>query len=288
MWGLVAIPAVAILVCGILILVYQQSVFDVTMGLLLVTFCVALGAGAAVTLFGLRADRRLVALQIDFLSKVSHELRTPLTSIQMFVETLRLGRVKDPEKVEHCLEVINKETERLSALIQRLLSWGSMEAGAFRVDLQPRLVSDLVQAAIDAFQPQLLRADATIEVVIDEGLPRVAADQAALVDAILNLLNNALKYGGTERYVRLHAHMRDGSVAITVRDRGIGIDLREQRRIFERFYRSAAHDAHNIPGTGLGLAIVRHVVEAHGGTVEVESEPEKGSAFTIVLPSVTP
>jgi two-component system, OmpR family, phosphate regulon sensor histidine kinase PhoR len=287
-WGLyflVAIPTLLILTCGILILVYQQSIFDVVMGLLLVLFCAALGAGAALTLAGIQRDRRLAALQIDFVSKVSHELKTPLTSIRMFVETLELGRVKDPEKVQQCLAVIAKETDRLSVLIGRLLSWGAMEAGAFKVELVPTQPADVVRTALDVFQPQVMRASAQVEVQVPEDLPLVRADHSALVDALLNLLTNALRYGGDAKKIEVSAKRRpDEKLEISVRDWGLGIDLKHQRRIFDRFYRADERYSRTVGGTGLGLAIARHIVQAHGGTIEVKSKIGEGSTFTVVLP----
>lgn len=287
-WGLyflVAVPTLLILLCGILILVYQQSIFDVVMGLLLVMFCAALGAGAAVTLMGIRRDRRLAALQIDFVSKVSHELKTPLTSIRMFVETLERGKVKDPEKVHQCLQVIAKETERLSTLIGRLLSWGAMEAGAFKVELVPVDPGAIVRAAIDVFEPQVLRASAKLEVQIPEQLPLIRADENALADALLNLLTNALRYGGDEKRIEITARVRaEDAVEIAVRDWGVGIELKHQRRIFDRFYRADERYSRAVGGTGLGLSIARHIVAAHGGTIEVRSKLGEGSTFTMVLP----
>ncbi len=283
-WALVAIPALAILVCGILILVYQQSVFEVTIGLLLVMFCAALGAGATVTLLGIRADRRLAALQIDFVSKVSHELKTPLTSIRMFVDTLRMGRVKERPQVDHCLEVISKETDRLSLLIGRLLSWGAMEAGAFKLDRQRVDVKSVVSSAISVFQPQLHEKKVQLSVDIEDDLPVIKVDATALVDALVNLLTNALKYRGESERIEISARKKNGKLAISVRDFGLGIAKREQPRIFERFYRSDARDVKAISGTGLGLAIARHVVLAHGGTIDLDSKVEEGSTFTIVIP----
>ncbi len=283
-WALVAIPAILILICGILILVYQQSVFEVTIGLLLVMFCAALGAGATLTLLGIRQDRRLVALQIDFVSKVSHELKTPLTSIRMFIDTLRLGRVTERPQVDHCLEVISKETDRLSLLIGRLLSWGAMEAGAFKLDLQPVDVARIISSAVDAFQPQLHEKKVQLVVNVEENLPVIKADASSLVDALINLLTNALKYRGRSDRIEISATKRNGRLEIGVRDFGIGIAKREQPRIFERFYRSESRDVKAISGTGLGLAIARHVVLAHGGTLELDSRLEEGSTFTVVLP----
>jgi two-component system, OmpR family, phosphate regulon sensor histidine kinase PhoR len=283
-WALVAIPAIAILICGILILVYQQSVFEVTIGLLLVMFCAALGAGATLTLLGIRADRRLVVLQVDFVSKVSHELKTPLTSIRMFVDTLRMGRVTERAQVDHCLEVISKETDRLSLLIGRLLSWGAMEAGAFKLDRQPVDVKRIVSSAVSALEPQLQQKNVELVLRVDEDLPVIRADVASFVDALINLLTNALKYRGKSDRIELSAKKKNGRLEIAVRDFGIGIAKREQPRIFERFYRSEARDVKAISGTGLGLAIARHVVLAHGGTIELESKLDEGSTFKILVP----
>jgi two-component system phosphate regulon sensor histidine kinase PhoR len=283
-WALVAIPALLILVCGILILVYQQSVFDVTIGLLLVLFCAALGAGATVTLLGIRADRKLAALQIDFVSKVSHELKTPLTSIRMFVETLRLGRVTEKDRVDQCLDVLAKETDRLSVLIGRLLHWGAMEAGAFKLNRQPIEIERVVRSAVDAVEPQLHDKPVALKVEIDQGLPIIRVDATALADALINLLTNALKYRGNSTTIELLAKQSNGHIEIAVRDHGVGIALREQHRIFDRFYRSERNDLAGIGGTGLGLSIARYVVESHGGTIQVASKLEEGSTFTIVLP----
>lgn len=286
-WVLVAIPTLLVLTCGILILIFRQSVFDVVIGLLLVLFCIALGAGAAITLLGIHADRRLVELQVEFVSKVSHEFKTPLTSIRMFVETLRLGRVQDPDRVNYCLDVISKETDRLNTLISRLLSWGSMEAGAFHIELEPKPVKELVELTLRAFEPQVIASGAKLEVQIAEHLPLVDVDSSVMVDALLNLLNNALRYGGEDKYIRVEVWRReDGGVALSVQDRGRGIEPRHQRRIFERFYR-VDDSYHGKGGTGLGLAIARHVVAAHGGNIDVKSAPGAGSTFTISLPAAS-
>lgn len=284
-WFLVAIPTVAILVCGILILAYQQTVFDVIIGLLLVLFCAALGAGVTLVVIGIRMDRRLSALQIDFISKVSHELKTPLTSIRMFSETLKLGRVKDPVRVQACIDVITQETDRLSVLIGRLLSWGAMESGAYKVVLEPVRPIDLVRPSTSAFAPQIEHAGGVLTLDIPDDLPEVSADPAALGDALMNLLTNALRYGGEAKKVEVSARLRSPTeVEIAVRDWGIGIELHHQFRIFDRFYRADERLSRAVGGTGLGLAIARHIVLAHQGTIELKSKPGEGSTFTLVLP----
>ncbi len=275
-----------VLICGILILVYQQSPFDVAMGVLLVSICFALGAGAALTIIGLRADRRLAALQIDFVSKVSHELKTPLTSIRMFVDTLRMGRVKDQEKIDHCLAVIDKETDRLSQLLGRLLSWGAMEAGAYKLSLARVAPATIVERALEMFDAQAQVAKADITVDVHDDLPDVEADREAMVDTLLNLLTNALRYGGEPKRVWVTARPSFGGVLITVRDNGIGIALQDQPLIFDRFYRADERYARAAGGTGLGLAIARHVVLAHNGSLDVDSRPGEGSEFTIRLPAL--
>lgn len=289
LWFLVAIPTLLILTCGILILVYQQSVFEVVMGLSLVIFCGALGAGVTLVVIGIRLDRKLSALQMDFVSKISHELKTPLTSIRMFVETLRLGRVKDPAKADECLDVIAKETDRLSVLISRLLSWGAMEAGAYKIALVEVEPERFIKATLDAFAPQLLAAKGSLTASIPPELPRVQGDVAALTDALMNLLTNAIRYGGEQKKIEVSAKKRgDNEVEISVRDYGIGIEIQHQRRIFDRFYRADERYSRAVGGTGLGLAIAQHIVVAHRGRIEVKSRPGEGSTFTIVLPVAEP
>jgi len=288
LWFLVAIPTVLILTCGILILVYQQTVFDVIIGLSLVIFCGALGAGVALVVIGIRIDRRLSALQMDFVSKVSHELKTPLTSIRLFVETLKLGRVKEPEKIDACLDVIAKETDRLSVLISRLLSWGAMEAGAFEVALLPHKPIELVHPVVEAFRPQAEHGKAIISVDVPDAIAEVSADSTAFGDALMNLLTNALRYGGEAPQIEVSARMRgETEVEIAVRDHGIGIAREHQLRIFDRFYRADERYSRAVGGTGLGLAIARHIVLAHRGNIELTSKPGEGSTFTIVLPTAT-
>jgi two-component system, OmpR family, phosphate regulon sensor histidine kinase PhoR len=284
-WILVAVPALLVLTCAVLILVYHQTTFDVIMGVFLVVLCVAIGAGAALTITGIWKDRKLAALQIDFVSKVSHELKTPLTSIRMFTETLMLGRVNEPEKIDNCLLVISKETDRLSLLIGRLLSWGRMEAGAFAIEPTSQVTEELVTAAVRTFDAQAQAAKKVVNVSIEEELPNIEADSQALTDAILNLLSNAVRYSPDSKEIWLSVKKHGAKfVDIVVRDEGMGIELKEQSRIFERFYSADERVSRTTGGTGLGLAIAKHIVTAHQGTITVQSEPEKGSTFIIRLP----
>jgi len=284
-WMLVAIPTLLVLTCAVLILVYHQSSFDVAMGVLLVCLCATIGAGAGLTISGILKDRKLAALQIDFVSKVSHELKTPLTSIRMFTETLMLGRVNDPSKVDGCLEIISKETDRLSHLIGRLLSWGRMEAGAFAIEPKPIQPNVLVSQAIQTFDAQAQAAQTKIEFTFEDDLPVIHVDEQALTDAILNLLTNAIRFSPYSNTIWVGIKkVGQKTIDITVRDEGVGIELKEQSRIFERFYSADERISRSTGGTGLGLAISEHIVTAHEGTISVESQLGKGSEFTIRLP----
>lgn len=226
---------------------------------------------------------RLSRLQTDFVSNISHELRTPLTSIRLFVETLQSGRVKDPEKVEECLEIIGAETERLAKKIERVLSWARLEAGRRVYEMELRHPRDIVARALTAFQTQQLLTAHPVQVDVPDDLPLVRVDVEALEEALLNLLSNARKYGGEDVHIRVQGSADRREVAIAVIDDGPGIPRAERKRIFEKFYRPDLLQTRRNEGSGLGLAIVRAVVQAHKGRVDVESEEGHGTRFTIRL-----
>jgi two-component system, OmpR family, phosphate regulon sensor histidine kinase PhoR len=222
-------------------------------------------------------------LQADFVSKVSHELRTPLTSIRLFTETLALRR-GSPEAEQRCIEALMRESRRLQDLIDRLLDWGRMESGRKLYTMEDASVEELVNEAIKSSEPILSRHAATVSVEVPVPLSPVCCDKGAVMDAVINLLSNASKYGGEPPVVRLRAIEEDGEVRISVSDNGHGIEPREHKRIFQKFYRIDDRLAREREGSGLGLAIVDHVMRAHGGYVEIDSALGKGSTFTLVLP----
>jgi two-component system phosphate regulon sensor histidine kinase PhoR len=283
--GFVFLPAALMLTVGILILVYGSVARDYLFGGLIVALVATTVAGSAATLAVLYREARVAKLQTDFVNKVSHELRTPLTSIRMFVETLQLGRLQDEARQREALEIISEETARLSALINRLLDWARMESGRRRYELVRQPVAPIVDAALQAFQTQLLQAPAEVEREVPAKLPPVLADRAALSEAIINLLGNAHKYTGPDKRIAVRVRASGPTVLVSVEDNGPGIPPGDEKRVFEKFYRARDPLERTIVGSGLGLAMVKHIVSGHGGKVSVKNKPGGGSIFTIALPS---
>ena len=280
-------PVAALVVVGILVLVFQRETVDVTLGVLILAFCVALLVGAIWLVTSFKRASDLSQLQLDFLSKVSHEFKTPLTSIRLFTQTLLEPRPLTDEQRTQCLQMLDHETERLNTMIGRLLDFGRMEAGKMAYHRQPERIDAVVDAALRAFEPIRLQEHLTLNTSVAPDLPPILADRAMLSQALLNLLQNAAKYGGDAGRIDLVCRGDNGRVTLSVADQGPGIPRRERRRIFERFYRIDDRLSRKQEGSGLGLAIVRHVAQAHGGTVVVRNRPEGGAEFSILLPTAT-
>ncbi len=231
-----------------------------------------------------RRETRVAALRSQFVSSVSHELKTPISAVRAFAELLDMGRVKSEQERAEYLRTIVGESERLSRLVDGVLEFSRIDQGKRVYRLQPVALEEVLRSAARALDYSLAQGNFELRTEVDPAVPPVAADREALEQAVMNLLGNAMKYSGEDRRIDLSLSLEHNNAVIRVRDRGIGIPLEEQSRIFERFYRATDSDQRNIPGTGLGLALVDHIVKAHGGRVAVESLPGRGSTFSILLP----
>jgi signal transduction histidine kinase len=243
-----------------------------------------LAVGIVLTWRLTRRETEMAQLKADFVANVSHDLKTPLSVIRMFGETLELGRVPDEVRRAEYYRVITRESERLSRLIDNVLDFSRIEGGRRRYEPLPTAIEPLVRDTLEAFAYPLEQQGFKVEVSVAPDLPEIPMDADAIGQALANLIDNAIKYAGEERVVAVDARREGDRLALVVSDRGIGIPAAEQARIFEKFYRVGRSETQGRRGSGVGLARVRHVVEAHGGTVTVESAPGQGSRFTLWLP----
>jgi signal transduction histidine kinase len=247
----------------------------------------AMGVLALVAGGTLRRHLRLARMKSDLVATVSHELRTPLASMRVLVDGLLGDDELDATKTREYLGLLAAENARLTRLIENFLTFSRLERGRQQFVFAPAQPASLVAAALDAIRDRL-PPDCDLRVEVDADVPPVVADADALVTALMNLLDNAIKYTPPEKRIGVHVR-RDGndSVVFAVGDNGIGIPAREQHRIFRRFYRVDQRLVRETGGVGLGLSIVELIVRAHGGTVGVSSESGQGSTFTVRLPAAS-
>ena len=283
----VLIPVVALVVVGILVLVFQRETVDITFGVLILTFCVTLLVGAIVLVVSLKRATDLSQLQLDFLSKVSHEFRTPLTSIRLFTETLMGARALTDDQRQQCLNMLDHETERLSTMIGRLLDFGRMEAGAATVRFEPTDLGSVVAAVVQEFRADPAAGRHPVDLENGGSVPVVRLDRESFGRALWNLLDNAAKYSPADAPIEVQTTAVGPRAVVRVRDQGIGVPAAERQSIFRKFVRGADQRSSGIRGTGVGLAMVDQIVRAHGGEIRLDSEVGVGSEFTIVLPAIT-
>jgi two-component system, OmpR family, phosphate regulon sensor histidine kinase PhoR len=281
--SLVIIPTFLLVSLGVILLFLGEAQLNLLMGILVMVLSGATVTGVILVWVFVRREASLSRLQSDFVSKVSHELKTPLTSIRLFSETLALRR-GDPTAEQKCIEGLERETTRLQELIDRLLDWGRMESGRREFVIRETDLKSIIDNALDAFETHRQRRSVELSVQIPRETLRVWADRGAVSDALLNLLTNAYKYGGDPVKVSVTVEELPSVVKVKVTDNGAGIPDIEHKRIFQKFYRVDDRLSREREGSGLGLAIVKHVMKAHGGRVELESLPGRGSTFALVLP----
>lgn len=280
----VAVPVTLVTSAGIVVIILGRETVALVTGILVVSFAAAVFSGVFVILLLLRRGVRLAREQETFLSNMTHELRTPLTAIRMYAQTLRMGRVSDQKRVSECLDMIINEAERLERLVNRVLQWRRIAEGKQVYQRRPALIDQPVNDALDNFKAMVGNGDVDLRVDVESAKTPVEIDRAAVADVVLNLLSNAFNYTGTQKKISVQAKERDGGVEVSVSDNGIGISEEVRERVFDRFYRGKHTSGHASAGVGLGLAIVRHVMDHHGGTVELVSEEGKGCVFKLFFP----
>ena len=242
-------------------------------------------AGSYFSARAMALESEAARLQSDFVAAVSHEFRTPLTSMRQFTELLADGRVSNEEERNRCYGALHRGTRRLARLVEDLLDFGRMEAGSHAFTLVPVGAKQWVEEVTSEFQEEVGGRGYRLELVWNGAEATVVrADEAALGRALWNLLDNAVKYSPTCKTIWLEGRCEEGWLAVSVRDRGIGVPPQEQRKIFGKFVRGSIPTGQTVKGTGLGLALVEQIVQAHGGRMRLESAVGEGSTFTILLP----
>jgi two-component system phosphate regulon sensor histidine kinase PhoR len=244
------------------------------------------GEWAALVVFHDLTDaKRVEQVRRDFVANVSHELRTPLASIKSVLETLQGGAIDDSGTAEDFLSRANAEVDRLAQMVEELLELSRIESGDVPLAQQPVDIGEILAEAVERVKPQADRQGLNLTCVVASDLPPIIGDAARLERAALNLLHNAVKFTSAGGSVEASAAFDGATVTVKVHDTGVGIAPDDLPRVFERFYK--ADRSRGERGTGLGLAVVKHTVEAHGGTVSVESEPGQGSTFSFSIPAAS-
>jgi two-component system, OmpR family, phosphate regulon sensor histidine kinase PhoR len=240
--------------------------------------------GAVMVLHDITEIRRLERARRDFAANISHEFRTPLAAIQGFAETLLEGALDDSGNSRRFIQIIHDNALRLGRLTEDLLKLARIEAGQLQLEMQPIAIAGVIESCIETIRGKADQKGLSIETDCAPDLPLLEGDFRSVQEILLNLLDNAIRYSSPGGRIRISAAAHGTKIMLSVTDTGIGIPKAEQDRIFERFYRADAARSRESGGTGLGLSITKHLVEAHGGHIKVESEIGRGSVFTVFLP----
>jgi signal transduction histidine kinase len=240
--------------------------------------------GIALTIRATDREARLAQAKSNFVANVSHELKTPLSLLSLFSEILELGRVKNDEKKIEYYRIIRHESLRLNKMIDNILDFSKIEAGRKTYDFAEGDMAEVIENVLSTYRYQTVNSGFDIQANMQPDLPPVLMDRDAMAQAISNLLDNAIKYSRDVKQLSITTQTVRSNLSIEIADHGIGIPRTEQEKIFEKFYRVGNGLVHDVKGSGLGLSLVKHIIEAHKGTISVESDVGKGSRFTILLP----
>lgn len=237
---------------------------------------------------GVRQQLKLAQIKSEFVSNVSHEIRTPLAVINMYSETLEMGRVKSEEKKKEYYKVINTEANRLSGIVNKILNFSKIESGKREYKFEETDINEIIGQTIQTYQHHFNNKGFVCNFKPGKNLPPVKADREAVADAAINLIDNAMKYSGDKKQLDVTTGFNNQFVFVEVKDYGIGIDQKEQKLVFDKFYRiTKGNLAHKAKGSGIGLSIVKHIMDAHRGEVTLISTVGKGSRFVLNFPRKT-
>ncbi len=252
---------------------------------LLILVDILLLAGAWLFYRNVKRELHLAKVKSDFVSNVSHEIRTPLALISMYAETLQLGRLKEEAKRQKYYDIIYRETQRLSGIVNNILNFSRMESGRQKLSFNTLEINDIVDEVLTNYRYHFHEEGFEVTQHIEPQLKPIQADKQALTECLINLLDNGMKYSKAIKELTVSTGLKGQYQYIEVKDKGIGISPREQKYIFDKFYRvTKGALAHHAKGSGLGLSIVMHLVKGHNGRIELESQEYKGSCFRILFP----
>ncbi len=240
--------------------------------------------GLILTVRTVSRELELARMKSDFVSTISHEFKSPLTSIRQLAEMLQSGRVPSDKRRQKYYDVLVEQSERLTLLTDNVLSFAKMEEGKKSFVFESLDVGTLLENIVSAFQDRISHENFKLELDIRESLPSISADGSSLTQAINNLIDNAIKYSGETKEVKVYTFVEGNELIIAVEDFGFGIRSEEVDKVFDRFYRGGDELTRTIKGSGLGLTLVKQIVEAHKGSISVKSELGQGSTFIIKLP----
>lgn len=252
--------------------------------ILIIILSVVLVIGVYIVYRNVKKEVDLAQIKADFVSNVSHELRTPLALISMYAETLEMDRVKTEEKKKEYYRIISQETNRLGRIVNTILNFSKTEAGKRKYSFSLHDINELTEQVFNNYNFHLHNKGFEFHFNKQNNLHPVNIDPEAVSEAIINLIDNAVKYSSDKKVVNIRTGSSDGFVFIEVADKGIGIGDDDQKKIFDKFYRVSTGSVHNVKGTGLGLSLVKHIVDAHNGKIELKSKLNEGSSFRILLP----
>jgi two-component system, OmpR family, phosphate regulon sensor histidine kinase PhoR len=240
--------------------------------------------GVWVVFRNIKREIELAQIKSDFVSNVSHELRTPLALISMFAETLDMGRVRTEEKKKEYFKIISQETNRLSRIVNKILNFSRMEAGKRVYSIMENDINEITSGVYETYRFHLQNNGFKSSFIPADNLPPVKIDSEAYSEALINLIDNAMKYSEDVKEVNILTGSENGFVYVEVNDKGVGISDENQKKIFDKFFRVTSGLVHNTKGTGLGLTLVKHIMDAHKGKIELNSRLWEGSSFKLKFP----